>query len=272
MNKSLIAALLGIAAVCAPVHPAHPQETFRDRFNNRNATMAALQPTWIGPLIQSDPRLVQGARLSVSKSTAPGAQPISYGNNHGVSLIAGTRWQLDFNPPSFYRNHCAALPDGWGNASVQAKFRIASGNKDHGNFALTAILLHGFASGAAQNGALTSFYMPKLAAGKAFGRFFDLQSTLNGVLPTGKIDQQGRAIEWNLTGQLHPTSRTYFDIENNAAFLLGGPNNSKTLNFITPAAFFIVKKKRLGPHATPLSSLTAACRSPLHGSTATTTT
>lgn len=250
MKKILIAALLGVVAVCAS---AAAQETQWQRFNDRNVTMAALQPTWIGPLIQSDARLTQGARFSVARSSVPGTEIFSYGNNHGVSLIAGTRWQFDFNPPSFFRNHCAALPDGWGNASAQVKYRIASGNRDHGNFAVTAILFHGFASGAGQNGALTAYYVPKLAAGKAFGRFFDVQSTLSGVLPTGKIDQQGRAIEWNLTGQLHPASRLYFDIENNAAFNLGGPADGKAQNFITPAAFFIMRRNDWGPrHPVPV--------------------
>jgi len=247
VNKTLIATFLSTVAVCAPLQPAHAQETFWDRLNRHNPTMAALQPTWIGPLMQSDSRLTQGARFSVARSNAPGAQIVSYGNNHGITLIAGTRFQFDFNPPSFFRNHCAALPDGWGNASAQVKFRIASGNADHGNFAVTAILLHGFAPGASQNGALTSFYLPKLAAGKAFGRF-DVQSTLNGVLPTGKVDRQGRAIEWNVTGQVHPTSRLYFDIENNAAFIFGGPNDGRTQNFITPAAFFIAKRSSWAPN------------------------
>ena len=248
MNRALIAALLAIAAVCAPVRPAHAQETFWNRFSNNNTTMAALQPAWIAPLIESDPRLVQGARLSVARASAPGAEVFSYGNDHGIGLIAGTRLQFDFNPPSFFRNHCAELPDGWGNASTQVKFRIASGNQDHGNFAVAASLTHGFAPGAKQNGALTGYDMPRLAAGKAFGRF-DVQSTLNGVLPTGKIDRQGRAIEWNVAAQVHATSRAWFDIENNAWFNLGGPNDGRTQNFVTPAAFLLVKKNAWFKHS-----------------------
>jgi hypothetical protein len=208
--------------------------------------MAALQPAWIAPLIQSDARLVQGARLSVSSLNADGARIINYGNNHGIGLIAGTRLQFDFNPPSFFRNHSPELPDGWGNASAQVKFRIASGNADHGNFAVSAILERGFAPGSRQNGMLTGFYLPKLAAGKAFAHF-NVQSTLNGMLPTRKIAQQGRAIEWNVAGQVHATSRTWLDVENNAAFMAGGPNNGKIQNFITPAAFFVLRRNSWGP-------------------------
>ncbi|HVT99931.1 MAG TPA: hypothetical protein VHE33_20695 [Acidobacteriaceae bacterium] len=246
MKKSLIAALLGSAAFCSPVQPACAQQAFWEHFESRKVAMAGLQPAWIAPLIESDPRLMQGVRLSVSNANAPGARIVSYGNNHGVGVIAGTRFQFDFNPPSFFRNHSAELPDGWGNASTQVKFRIASGNASHGNFAVSAMVEHGFAPGASQKGILTSYNITKLAAGKAFGPFA-VQSTLGGVLPTGRIEEQGRAVEWNIAGQFHVSSRTWLDIENNAAFLLGGANDGKTQNFITPAAFLIMKRNGWGP-------------------------
>lgn len=246
MNKTLLTALLACAGVCSAPSSARAQDAFWNRLHDHTATMSTLQPAWIAPLIQSDPRLMQGMRLSVSRATAPGAQIFSYGNNHGIGFLVGTRFQFDFNPPAFFRNHNAALPDGWGNASTQVKFRIASGNADHGNFAVAAMYEHAFAPGASQNAMLTAWDMPRLAAGKAFGRF-DLQSTLGGVLPSGKIDQQGRAIEWNLAGQVHTSARTWLDIENNATFIKGSPNDGKMQNFITPAAFLILKKSTWGP-------------------------
>jgi hypothetical protein len=242
VNKFMIGVVLSAAVVCAPRPSAHGQEIFWDRVRSNNASMAGLQPAWVGPLIQSDPRLTQGLRISVSRAEAPGAETLSYGNNHGLALIAGRRFQFDFNPPDFFRNHCPALPDGWGNASAQVKYRIASGNADHGNYIVTAILEHGFASGAHENGALTGYDLPKLAAGKALGRF-DVQSVVNGMLPMARINQQGRAIEWSVAGQFHTSSRTWFDVENNATFNFGGPNDGRTQNFMTPAAFLLLRKK-----------------------------
>ena len=229
----------------AAARPAAAQETLWQRFRADNARMTALQPTWMAPLIQSDCRLSQAARLSVAQSSAPGERIISYGNNHGISVIGGTRWQLDLNPPSFFRNHSRAFPDGWGNASTQLKFRLASGDAENGNFAVTAIVAEGFAARAYQNDALTGYSVPKLAAGKAFGRF-NVQSTLGGWLPAGKIAQQGRAIEWNVTGQAHPTRRTWFDVEDNATFNYGGPFDGRTQNFLTPAGFLLIRENALG--------------------------
>lgn len=45
-----------------------------------------------------------------------------------------------------------------------------------------------------------------------------------------------------MTAQVHPTARTWFDIENNTQFNLGGPHDSTTQNFITPAAFYMVRR------------------------------
>ena len=234
------------ASVLICTAAARSQQSFYQQFRSRNAAMTEVQPTWIGPLIQSDARLTQGAKLSVSDATLAGKQVISYGNNHGFSLLGGRRFQFDFNPPSYFQNHSATMPDGWGNASTQVKYRIASGNAQHGNFAVSAALSRSLGGGYEQNGMLTGAYCPKLLAGKAFGRF-NLQSALNGVLPTGKIAEQGRAIEWNSTAQLHSTAHTYLDIEDNVTWFKGGPDDGKMQNFVTPAGFLVVRRKSWEP-------------------------
>jgi len=208
--------------------------------------MNEVQPSWMGPLMQSDSRLSQAVRLSVSNSYSPGAQPIIYGNNHGVTFIGARRFQFEFDPPSFFRNHSATLKDGFGNTNVLMKWRIASGNAEHGNYAVTAILSRNFTPGAYENGSYTGAYGPRIAAGHAFGRF-NLQTTIGGVLPTGQVALQGRAIEWNTTAQLHPSARLYLDIENNAAYFKGSSSDGQMQNFMTPAAFYAIRRKSWSP-------------------------
>lgn len=215
-------------------------------FRGHNAAMAAVQPSWMGPLSQPDARLAQAVRVSVSDARFPTAQTISYGNNHGISLLTGTHLQVDLDPPSFFRNHSSTLHDGFGNAGTQVKWRIVSGNAEHGNFAVSALVYHAFAPRVEQNQMLTSFYVPAVVVGKGMGRFA-LLSEVGGVLPTGKIAQQGRGIEWNVTAQVHPTAKLWFDIENNALFNFAGPFDGKTQNFLTPAAFYMVKRSDWGP-------------------------
>jgi hypothetical protein len=244
---TLLFALIACVAVGSPGAGA---QSYYQKFRSRNAAMADVQPTWMGPLIQSDARLSQAAKISVSNAWVNGALVTSYGNNHGVSLLGGRRFQFDLNPPSYFRSSSPAVADGFGNASTQVKYRIAAANAQHGNFALSAALCRSFGGGYGQNGMLTGAYFPKLLAGKAWGRFV-VQSALNGVLPTGKIAAQGRAIEWNSTAQLHAGTHAYFDIEDNVTWLTGGTDDGKTQNFLTPAGFLMVRRKGWEPaHAT----------------------
>jgi hypothetical protein len=244
--------LLVTLAVCVMAgNTTSRAQSYYQKFRSRNAAMADVQPIWMGPLIQSDARLTQAAKVSVSTATVDGAQVTSYGNNHGVSVLGGRRFQFDFNPPSYFQNSSPAMPDGFGNASTQVKYRVGSGNAEHGNFAVSAALCRSFGGGYEQNGMLTGAWFPKLLAGKAFGRFV-VQSALNGVLPAGKTAEQGRAIEWNSTAQLHAGAHAYFDIEDNVTWFAGGPDDGKTQNFVTPAGFLVVRRKGWEPAHTVL--------------------
>ena len=217
--------------------------------------MAEVQPTWMGALIQSDGRLGQSLRFSVSNFTMPGVHTFNYGNNKGLSTIVQRRFQVDFDPPSYFRNHSAGMKDGFGNAGTQVKYRIASGNAQHGNYAVSAVVYHGFGPRAEQNLMITPYYVTSIAAGKAFGRFAAL-TTVGGFLPTGKIAIQGRAVDWNLTGQLHASTHLWFDVENNASYFRGGVFDGKTQNFITPAVFYMIRRKQWKPeHAAVVLAL-----------------
>jgi len=235
---SLALAAASVAGACA----AQAQQSYYAQFRTHNAEMAAVQPMWMAPLIQPDARLSQAARFSVANQRAAGEHIFIYGNDHGVSTIIGNRVQWDLDPPSFFRNHSSTFKDGFGNAGTQLKYRIASGNAEHGNFAITAITSYGFAPRAYQNFMLTSYFDPKIAAGIARGRF-NVQSTFGGLLPTGKIAQQGRLIEWNGTAQVHPTAHLWFDVEDNAAWVKGSIYDGQMQNFMTPAAFYMIRRK-----------------------------
>ena len=60
---------------------------------------------------------------------------------------------------------------------------------------------------------------------------------------TGKIGTQGRSIAWNTVSQAHIRPHIWFEIENNASFFAGGTHDGKMQNFMTPAAFYIVRGK-----------------------------
>ena len=239
-SKTILA--LALSAFClVPAHPAAAQSPFYQHFRAHNAGMSAYQPSWMAPLCQADTRLGQGVKFSVANLQTNGTRQLVYGNGHGVSTILANRFQLDFNPPSFFRNHSASAPDGFGNAAAQVKFRIASGNAQHGNYALTAVLFHAFAPRGYQNGYLSSVYFPKLGYGRAFGPF-NIQTMFDGQLPTARISAQGRAVDWNTAAQLHPTARIWLNLENNATFFYAGPCDGKRQDFLTPVAFYQLRR------------------------------
>ena len=174
------------------------QQTFAQRFAAHNSAMTAVQPAFVTPLVEADPRLVQYSRASVSREyTAAGTETVSYGNGRGTGLIAGNHIEYDVIQPAYIEHHSPASTDGFGDTTASIKYRITSGNADHGNYIVTAILGHTFATGSHKNGALTDCFNPTLAGAIGVGKRVALETTLGGAMPTGKIATQGRSIAWN---------------------------------------------------------------------------
>lgn len=223
------------------------QQSLKEQFFAHNTAMAALQPTWPTPLVETDPRLTQYARVSVSHQyTAARTETVNYLNAHGFGVVGWNRVELDFSPP-FYIQHNSTATDGFGDANLSMKFRIVSANADHGNYILTASLGHSFATGSSRNGAPTDTWNPTLAGGIGFLRHFNVQSSLGGSMPTGKIATQGRSIAWNSLVHDHVSPHVWLELENNATFYFEGSHDGRMQNFITPAAFYIVRRKEWKP-------------------------
>ncbi len=221
------------------------QQSFRQRFMEHNKSMSALQPALITPLVAPDPRLVQYVKLSFANQYTPTrTQTVNFGNSRGIGLIAGDKFEFDIVPPPYIQHNSSAM-DGFGDMATLAKYRIASGNANHGNFELTALLNHTFANGSHKNGAASDSYGPALAVAKAFSRM-DVLSSLGGTLPTRKVSIQGRCITWNSVFQLHATRPVWFEVEDNAAFYFAGSHDGKMQNFVTPAAFYVLRPKKWG--------------------------
>jgi hypothetical protein len=225
---------------------ASAQRSFTQRLSSHNASMTAFQPALITPLVAPDPRLMQFVKVSFANQyTSAGTQTVSFGNNRGIGLIGGNRFEFDLVPPSYIQHNSKAM-DGFGDFSTLVKYRIASGNAHHGNYIMTAILSRCFATGSYKNGALTDSYGPALAAAKTFGKM-DVITSVGGNLPTSKIATQGRSIAWNSVVQAHLARPVWFEIENNSGFFLGGKNDGRVQNFVTPAAFYVLRPKEWKP-------------------------
>jgi hypothetical protein len=217
--------------------------TFWQRFLAHTCEMAEIQPVSTTPFVLPDPRLVQYARFAVSHQYTPaGTETVNYGSGHGGGIILFERFQLDFAPPS-YIEHNSTAKDGIGDATLLVKYRVASSGPEHHNFVVTADLAKSWATGTHSNGARTGIFTPIVAVSKGFGNKNYLLASLSGTLPTGKINTQGRTIVWNTGYQGHPVSWFWIDVEDNATFFKGGPNDGKMQNFLTPGFFLVLKRK-----------------------------
>jgi len=222
------------------------QQTFVERFTAHNRTMASKQPALITPLVGPDPRIVQYTKVSVAHQyTSTGTETVNYGNGRGTGIIVGDRFEFDFMAPP-YIQHNSVVDDGFGDTAVLAKYRVASGNAETGNYDIGFALGHCFATGSHKNGASTDSFSPTLAAAYAYHHFAAI-SSLGGTLPTGRIASQGRSIASNTEAQAHIRPQIWFEVENNATFFVGGTRDGKMQNFLTPAAFYIIRGKNWKP-------------------------
>lgn len=236
-----------LVACVAWARTAQCQQSFRQRFFRHNYAAAAVEPAWPTPVVEAEPRLTQYYRFAFSNQyTAAGTQTMNYGNGRGGGIIAWNRMEFDVLPPP-YIQHNSTAADGFGDTSVLAKLRLASGNAERGNYIVTALLSHTFATGSGSNGAQTDSWNPTLAGGKGLTRRIDVESSLGGSLPTGKIAAQGRAIAWNALVQDHVSGPIWLELENNATFFKGGSHDGLMQNFITPGAFYIYRDKEWQP-------------------------
>jgi hypothetical protein len=166
-------------------------------------------------------------------------------NSKGINLVPWANTELVVNLPPYIIHNTTAV-NGFGDFSFLAKYRIASGNAQHGCYTLSAWALTTVPTGSAKNGSTNASVQPNLGAGKGLGNF-DVQSTIGATLPTGypAITTTGRPILWNIAAQYRIGKLFWPEIESNATFYKGGSNNGKTQEFITPG--IIIGKCALRP-------------------------
>lgn len=237
-SRTLAVLILATASMFAAA-----QTSLYDRFRAHNAEMTQLQPAMITPIVAPDPRLIQYYRLSVAHQyTSAGTETTNYGNTRGGGIVAFRRFEFDVMPPA-YIQHNSTAADGFGDTSVNAKVRIASGNAENGNYALAANLTHCFATASRSDGARTDSFTPTLAGAFTY-RHLSFISGLGGALPSGKIAVQGRTIAWNEDVQLHLKPHVWLELEDNATFYFAGSHDGKMQNFVTPGAFYVLRRKQ----------------------------
>ena len=221
---------------------------FFNQWSARTSATQSKQPAWAVPLVTTYTGLFQVVRTDILRQIAPALTDTwNFDNSKGVNFIPWRQHRARLQPAAL---HPAQLhgrqQDGFGDFSFLGKYRIASGNAQHGSYTLSAWVLATIPTGSYKNGSTDASLQPNLGAGKGFGNF-DVQSTIGATLPTGNpaITTSGRPVLWNTVAQYRVGKLFWPEIESNATFYKGGTNDGKTQEFLTPG--LIVGKCALHP-------------------------
>ncbi len=230
----LLLALLATVSVSAQT----TQSSFTARWLAHVSSTQAAQPHWVTPIVLVTPRLEQEFRADfVRQLTADQQQVWVLDNGKGLELIPARHIELLFNLPPYQQHSAANLQDGLGDVSFLMKYRILSANEKSGNYILTAYMGGSVPTGTYKNGAASAQVLPSLGGGKGWGNF-DLESTLGGTLPVDSTQVVGRSVIWNTVAQYHTHKFFWPELESNATYFYGGPNDGKRQIFFLPGLMF----------------------------------
>jgi hypothetical protein len=219
---------------------------FVNQWFARTSATQAKQPGWAVPLVTTYTGLIQVARTDIVRQVAPALTDTwNLDNSKGLNLVPWANTEIGIDLPPWIKHNTTAK-DGFGDFTFLAKYRIASGNAQHGTYTVSAWALTTIPTGSHKNGSTNASVQPNLGVGKGVGNF-DVQSTLGATLPTGTpaITATGRPVLWNSVAQYRVAKLFWPEVESNATFYKGGTNDGKTQEFITPG--LIVGKCALHP-------------------------
>jgi Putative MetA-pathway of phenol degradation len=234
--KRIAAVVCAMVMMAACSMPATAQDTstgFFTHWEDRVRDTLAQQPSWPIPVVTASSGLLQVARTDFVRQIAPAdTDTWNYGNSKGVNIVPWYNVEFDALAPP-YVQHNSKAEDGFGDFSMLLKYRLAAGDEEHHSYSVSFSAAGTLPTGSYKNGGLAATVSPTLCAGKGF-RHFDVQSTIGAVLPAGDTAKMGRPVVWNAVAQYHIGKFFWPEIENNATFYHGGPNDGHVQNFVTP--------------------------------------
>jgi hypothetical protein len=205
------------------------QERYFSNWFERVKKTQSEQPHWITPLFTTTPRLEEEFRSDVVWTPATSGDNLNYGNGKGLELIPTEHTEIILGVPPYQAP--AAGSSGFGNIPLTLKYRLLTGNEEHGNYIVTAFL-----AGSIPYGHFASSYAsitPTIAFGKGFHNF-DFQSTLGWTIPTGGREQTGTPVAYNTAFQYRLLRKLWPEVEVNATLWPNGKLDGEKQVFLSP--------------------------------------
>ncbi|MEG9437378.1 transporter [Edaphobacter sp. HDX4] len=235
-----------VIALLIPASTLLAQDSFYSKWESSVNSIQSRQPAVPVPVVSPDAGLVQLFRTDVVRQILPGAHPQwIYGNSKGADLIPWKNTEIDVNVPPYLQHHSPVTQDGFGDFSLLYKYRLLSGDVEHGDFVVSAALAATIPTGSYKNGNAKVTLTPTVYVAKGWKKLY-FQSNLGGLLPTENGQNIGRNVIWNSVVQDHEKKIFWPELEVNSTYFHGGPNDGKSQVFITPG--LMVSKFRLQPN------------------------
>jgi len=237
---ALLLALLPVSTARAQATSAsapdnqNPIISFLEQWDERALRAQQDQPNWLTPVVTSTARLKQEVRYDITWQRNPdGSTTETYGGSRGFTTIPVSRVEISVNLPPYIVHNEPKSRDGFGDFSVLSKFRMASANRSHGDYALTMFLNITFPTGSYKNGSPHPVITPTFAGGKGFGNFV-YQGTFGADLPGAQANILGRRLIQNNALQYRGLGKIWPELEVNSNFYNQGPNDGKKQVSLTP--------------------------------------
>jgi len=192
------------------------------------------QPDWVTPLITSSANLEEATIYDTSrKLQSNGTDLVTAGGPRGIQFVPFGRLQVTIGATPYLAHNDPRVRDGFGDTSFAFKYRMASGNAEHGGFAFSGQIGASIPTGSHQNGQPSAILTPTLLGEKGWGNF-NIQSTFGFSLPLGDAQTNGRQFTSNTAFQSHLFRVFYPELETNALGYWGGKNDGQRQVLFTP--------------------------------------
>lgn len=210
----------------------------------RSDRAKAEQPKWITPLVTVTPRLEQEFRFDQQWQLQPEGVGQSMSGGLRLELIPFENIEVILGaPPYIARSKYKAKTkggathgfDNWGDVSFLVKYRLLSGNEEHGNYIVTFFLGITAPTGPKRVNISPGHatFAPTIAFGKGWGNF-DFQSTAAVTIPNGGENRLGLPLAWNTAFQYNFYTYFWPELETNYTWWPNGQRTGKNQLFLTP--------------------------------------
>jgi hypothetical protein len=233
LRVSLWTVIIGLAAGSG----AFAQDDGSPRWLERASITRAKQPDWVTPLITASANLEEAVIYDISRKIPPNGIPlVTAGSNRGIQFVPFGALQITFATTPYLFHNNTRVKNGFGDTQFGFKYRLASSNIEHKDFAISIATGVSVPTGSYQNGQHSGTLTPTVLGEKGWGPF-NVQSTIGIQIPVSDTYLTGQPYTFNTAFQYRLGKRVWPELEVNAMGYKGGPSDGKKQTFLTPGLF-----------------------------------